>query len=94
MKLIAYIRKYKTTNMPTVSIMEFQENIRFFKHMRDMELAAVPTMGDMLVINTDGEPHIFEVYDVHYADNAQVNVNVIRLSTLKEYNSSGFDDIE
>ncbi|MEI8280139.1 MAG: hypothetical protein WCG87_10275 [Bacteroidota bacterium] len=80
--------------MPIVSIMEFHENIRFFKHMRDMELAGIPTMGDLVVIDTDGEPHIFEVYDVHYAENAKVNVNVIHLSTLKEHNSSGFEDIE
>lgn len=71
--------------MPTVCLMEFNRTKKNFQVLRDAEFASVPTSGDKVVIDIDGIGYVFEVYDVHYTDNNGVDVNLIRKSTLTDY---------
>jgi hypothetical protein len=80
--------------MPTVLLMEFDKEKRHFQALREVELSSVPTSGDKVVIDIDGIGYIFKVYDVHYADNNLVDVNVIRISNITDYNVSGFPEIK
>jgi len=80
--------------MPLVLLMEFNKETRQFQSLREVELLSVPTSGDKVVIDIDGIGFIFKVYDVHYADKKLTDVNVIRISTITDYNASRFPDIE
>lgn len=79
--------------MRKVCLMEFDKIERHFKILGMVEFSSIPTKGDKVVFDIDGVGHIFNVYDVHYADKNSVDVNIIRISTIAEYNSSGFPDI-
>jgi hypothetical protein len=81
--------------MPTVCIMEFDREERHFQFLTELDLVAIPTKADKLTLNLGEkqEGFIFEVYDVHYTDHPGVDVNVVRLSNVTEYFSSGFPDI-
>lgn len=80
--------------MPKVLLMEFNKDQRRFNALRDVELSSVPTSGDKIAINIDDIGYMFKVYDVHYGDNNMTDVNVIRLSTVTEYYSSRYPDID
>lgn len=80
--------------MATVLLMEFNKEKRNFEVLREVDLLAVPKSGDKVTLDIDGIGYIFKVYDVHYADGHRVDVNVIRLSNITEYNSSQFPDIK
>ena len=75
--------------------MEFDREARHFQFLAEVTLASIPTKGDKVTLNIGEEKagFIFEVYDVHYTDHAGVDVNVIRLSSVTDYFSSGFPDI-
>ncbi len=79
--------------MPTVLLMEFNKEKRHFQALQEMEFLSVPTSGDKVVLDINGIGYIFKVYDVHYADNNRVDVNVIRITNITDYNSSNFQDI-
>ena len=79
--------------MPTACLMEFSKKERHFAFLREIDFASIPTTGDKIVIDIEGIGYIFKVYDVHYTEHFKADVNVIRLSTITEYNSSGFPDI-
>jgi len=79
--------------MKTVCLMEFDKDTRLFRFFKEVKLLAVPTSGDKVVIDIEGIGYVFKVYDVHYGDNAMTDINVIRQSTITEYNSSRFPDI-
>jgi len=79
--------------MKTVCLMEFDKDTRLFRFLKEVKLSSAPTSGDKVVIDIDGIGYVFKVYDVHYGDYEKTDVNVIRLSTITEYNSSRFPDI-
>jgi hypothetical protein len=79
--------------MPKVMLMEFDRDNRIFQALREVDLSSVPTSGDKVVIDIDGIGYIFKVYDIHYADNKRTEVNVIRISSITDYNVSHFTDI-
>lgn len=79
--------------MCKVCLMEFDRNKKVFRYLREVELSAVPKIREKVVIDIDGIGWLFEVYDVHYADGNKTDVNVIRISTITAYNSSGFPDL-
>lgn len=76
--------------------MEFDREKRHFQFLAEVELASIPTKGDKVTLNVgeEQEGFIFEVYDVHYTDDAKTDVNIIRISSVLEYFSSRFPDIE
>lgn len=81
--------------MPKVCILEFDKDKRVFQMLEpEMELASIPTANDKVVLDIDGIGYVFKVYDVHYAENKSIDVNVIRISTITDYNSSDFPDID
>ena len=75
--------------------MEFDRDKRLFQFLAEVNLAAVPTKGDKIILEIGEEPQafVFEVYEVHYADHAKTDVNVIRKGSLLDYFSSRFPDI-
>lgn len=77
----------------SVSVMEFDSTTRLFKLLRQVDLASVPTMGDLLELEIDGVGYVYEVYSSNYGDGGKVDVNVIRLSNITDYKSSGYPDI-
>jgi hypothetical protein len=79
--------------MNTICLMEFDKNKRVFCFLREVKLSSVPTSGDKIGLDIDDIGYVFKVYDVHYAEHAKTDVNIIRLSTITDYNSSGFPDI-
>lgn len=81
--------------MPKVDVMEFDKAKRKFSFLEKVDLISIPTPGDKLICKINTEEFIFKVYDVHFINNNSnlIKVNVIRLSNLKDYNSSGFNDI-
>lgn len=79
--------------MKIIHLNEFNKDTRCFECLKQVQLLSVPTSGDKIVIDIDGIGYIFKVYDVHYGDDALTDVNIIRLSTITEYNSSKFPDI-
>lgn len=79
--------------MVNVSLMEFDKDKRNFCFLREVKLSSVPTTGDKIVININDFGYVFKVYDVHYTEGAMTDVNIIRLSTITDYNASGFPDI-
>ncbi len=80
--------------MQKVEVMEFDKAKRKFIFLQMVDLVTVPNAGDKIVFKISAQEIIFRVYDVHYSNNNNhVKVNVIRLSTLENYNSSGFSDI-
>jgi hypothetical protein len=74
--------------------MEFDYEKRLFCFLRELNLPAVPSSGDKIVISIDDVGYVFKVYDVHFSENSGIDVNVIRLSSITNYNASGFPDIE
>ena len=82
--------------MPTVCLMEFNRAARNFQFLAEVELASVPTKGDKVTLNLGEaqEGFVFEVYDVHYTDQKGVDVNLIRLSSVLDYFSSRYPDID
>jgi hypothetical protein len=80
--------------MPKVELMEFDKVKRKFTLLAKIDLISIPSAGDKLIHMVELEEFIFTVYDVHYVNtNSLVKVNVIRLSNLQDYHSSGFSDI-
>lgn len=81
--------------MPIVCLMEFDRKARNFQLLAEVELAAIPTKGDKVTLNVgeEQEGFVFEVYDVHYSDQALTDVNLIRISNVTDYFSSRFPDI-
>ena len=76
--------------------MEFNRKERHFQFLAEVELASIPTKGDKVTLNLGAEQEgfIFEVYDVHYTDEAKTDVNLLRISSVLAYFSSGFPDIK
>lgn len=74
--------------------MEFDAENRLFCFLREMELPALPHTNDKLVFDLNGIGYVFKVYDVHISDHSRIDVNVIRMGTVTEYNASGFPDID
>ncbi len=79
--------------MPKVKLREFNRDKRTFDYLKEVELASVPTSGDKIIVNIRGTSFIFRVYDVLYSDYNEVDVNVIRMGNISEYNLTGFPDI-
>ena len=79
--------------MSKVLLMEFDKESRRFNYLKEVELASVPTIYDKIIIDIDGIGYVFRVYDVHYAENKKIDINVIRLSTISEFYASQFPDI-
>jgi hypothetical protein len=80
--------------MLIVEVMEFDKAKRKFSFLESVLLAAVPAAGDKVVLKIGADEVIFKVYDVHYfINNSTPKLNVIRLGSLTDYNSSGFSDI-
>jgi hypothetical protein len=80
--------------MLIVEVMEFDKAKRRFAFLERVLLAAVPAAGDKVILKIGTNEIVFKVYDVHYFNNNSIpKVNVIRLSSLNDYNSSGFSDI-
>jgi hypothetical protein len=79
--------------MPVVAIMEFDKTSRLFQFLKEIDISGTPSSGDKIVFDIDGIGYVFDVYDVHYSENHRTDVNVIRRSTITEYNSSKFPDI-
>jgi hypothetical protein len=87
---------YKNLNyniMPRVCLKEFNKEKRNFKLLKEVELASIPTKGDKVTLNIEGIGYVFDVYDVHYTEDARTDVNIIRISDITKYNSSKFPDI-
>lgn len=80
--------------MPKVCILEFDHSKRHFQMLGEFELASIPTSNDKIVLDIKEIGTIFKVYDVHYADENLIDVNVIRIGDIGEYNASEFHDIE
>ena len=78
--------------MTEVCLLEFDNEERNFTMLGSIDLPSIPTSGDKIVHNVDGIGYIYKVYDVHYSDGG-VDVNLIKLSTITDYNSSRFPDI-
>lgn len=74
-------------------LMEFDKSKRLFCFLQEIELSSVPTKNDKIVINEKDCGYIFLVYDVHYAEYDRIDINIIRLSSITDYNSSKFLDI-
>lgn len=74
-------------------LMEFNKDNRRFEMLKEIKLITAPSYNDKIIVTIDGIGIVFKVYDVHYTDNGNIDVNVVRLSTITEYNSSGFRDI-
>jgi hypothetical protein len=81
--------------MPEVCLLEFDTEKRHFAVMEDsmIELPSIPTKGDKVVRTIDGIGYVFDVYDVHYSENG-IDVNLIRIADVTDYNSSRFPDIK
>jgi hypothetical protein len=80
--------------MLIVEVMEFDKAKRRFSFLERVLLAAVPGAGDKVILKIGADEVIFKVYDVHYfINNSTPKLNVIRLGSLADYNSSGFSDI-
>lgn len=79
--------------MTTICLMEFDKNERLFSFLREVKLSSVPKRGDKIVIDIDDVGYVFKVYDIHYGDHVKTDAYVIRLSTITDYNASGFPDI-
>jgi hypothetical protein len=80
--------------MLIVEVMEFDKAKRRFAFLERVLLAAVPAASDKVILKIGTDEIVFKVYDVHYFNNNSIpKVNVIRLSSLNDYNSSGFSDI-
>jgi hypothetical protein len=80
--------------MLSIEIMEFDAAQRKFIFLQKIKLASVPATGDKLILLIDNVSVIFKIYDVHYIANHEVpQINVLRISTLNNYNASGFNDI-
>jgi hypothetical protein len=75
--------------------MEFDRAQRLFQFLTEVELAAVPAKGDKLILDVGEEPQatVFEVYEIHYADQAKTDVNVLRVASLLDYLDARFPDI-
>lgn len=81
--------------MTKARIIEFDKTERLFSiFIKDIEFNQLPSSNDKLVIDIDHIGYIFKIYDVHYAENNQIDINVIRISTITAYNSSKFPDIK
>ena len=78
--------------MPEVCLLEFDGKERHFTLFATVDLPSVPTSGDKYVHNIEGIGYVYKVYDVHYSDEG-IDVNLIKLSTITDYNSSRFPDI-
>ncbi|MDB5207318.1 MAG: hypothetical protein JWR72_2393 [Flavisolibacter sp.] len=80
--------------MPQVCVLEFDKKDRLFKVLSSrVHLSSVPTAGDKFTMKIKDVGYIFDVYDVHYAHNKQIDVNVVRISNIESYHSCGFHDI-
>jgi hypothetical protein len=73
--------------MPKAAIIEIDRTTRNASFLADLNLASIPTKEDKIVFDIGGIGFIFNVIDVHYADNQRVDVNVIRISTITDYNA-------
>lgn len=73
--------------------MEFDKQTRLFKYLREVNLAATPNKNDKVVIDIDSIGYVFKIYEVMFADDGRTDINVIRMCTITEYNSSKFEDI-
>jgi hypothetical protein len=73
--------------MPKVAVIEFDRKKKA-SFLADMDLASIPTKEDKIVLNIEGIGYIFIVVDVHYADSQMVDVNVMRISTITDYNAN------
>ncbi|MOA22812.1 hypothetical protein D3C78_1433980 [compost metagenome] len=80
--------------MSTVVLMEFNRDDRNFHFLKEIELCSIPTSNDKIVIDIEGIGYIFRVYDVHYSEESRIDINLIRLSTITDYLSTGFVDID
>jgi len=79
--------------MENVCLMEFDRDKRVFRYLMNLNLSTVPGIGEKVVVDIEGIGYVFKVYDVHYAGNGRTDVNIVRQSTITEYNSSKFPDI-
>lgn len=85
---------FKKKIMINVIIMVFDEANRTFNSLKEISLPSVPTKNDKITLNdSQGQGHIYLVYDVHYGESG-IDVNVIRLASITDYNSSGYPDIK
>jgi hypothetical protein len=71
--------------MPNAAIIEIDRTSGKTSFIADINLASIPTKDDKIVINIDSTGFVFNVVDVHYADNQRVDVFVARLTTITDY---------
>jgi len=80
--------------MINTTLLEFNKNNRKFQSLKDMSLVAIPSKDDKVVIDIDGIGYVFKVYDVHYGIEGRIDINVIRIANVTDYNLSKFPDIK
>lgn len=73
--------------------MKFDNENRRFNAFKEVQLITIPTKNDKLVLDIDGIGTVFEVYDVHFADNEDVEINVIDRGDVTSYYNSSYPDI-
>lgn len=79
--------------MIPVCLMELDKQTRLFKYLREVNVATTPNKDDKVVIDIDSIGYVFKIYEVMFADDGRTDINVIRMCTITEYNSSKFEDI-
>jgi hypothetical protein len=72
--------------MPRAAIIEIDRTTRQASFLADLDLASIPTKEDKIVFDIKGIGFVLGVIDVHHADNQRVDVNLIRISTITDYN--------
>lgn len=76
--------------MPLVSTIEVLKPDNKSQYLADLNLAAVPGVNDKIVFDEQGTGYVFNVLEVHFADEGRTDVFVERISTIAEYNARGF----
>lgn len=82
------------TTMPTILLREFDFEKRVFINLKEIDVLQVPTAGDKITLDIKEVGYIFNVHDVHYADDNAVDVNIVRISSVDDYYDSKYPDIK
>lgn len=80
--------------MQKVALALFDKTSRRFEHLRDIDLLVIPSKGDLLFIEYDGEEQVFDVHRVrHWERKDIIQIDIMLRSTSEEYENSRFLDL-
>jgi hypothetical protein len=75
--------------MDKVCIMNLEKNDTSFRFLKEMELSRMPTIGEKIfmedVKNGKTTTYIYNVVDVHFADNGDTDVFVVSIGKQEYY---------